>query len=40
MGGVPANSASPFLLYTDGDDREQVLSLEPGMAQASVGRLS
>ncbi len=37
MGGVSAN---PFLVYTDGDNREQVLSLEPGMAQASVGRLS
>jgi FHA domain len=30
----------PFLLFTDGDNREQVVSLEPGMTLASVGRLS
>ena len=31
-------TANPFLLYRDGDNRERVLSLHPGMAQASVGR--
>jgi pSer/pThr/pTyr-binding forkhead associated (FHA) protein len=40
MGGVSAIEAEragrPFLLYTDGDDREQVFSFES--AQASVGR--
>jgi FHA domain-containing protein len=42
MGGVSAIEAErggrPFLLYRDGDDREQVFSFEPGLAQASVGR--
>ncbi len=42
MGGVSAIEAErggrPFLLYRDGDDREQVFSFEPGSAQASVGR--
>jgi len=33
-------AANPLLLYTDGDNREQVLSLDPGMTQASVGRAS
>lgn len=40
MSGVPANPSHTFLLYRDGDDQEQVLSLEPGMTHASVGRLS
>jgi hypothetical protein len=45
MGGVSANppieaerGGGPFLLYRDGDDREQVFSFEPGSARASVGR--
>ena len=42
MGGVSAIEAErggrPFLLYRDGDDREQVFSFEPGSAEASVGR--
>jgi predicted component of type VI protein secretion system len=45
MGGVSANppieaerGGGPFLLYRDGDDREQVFSFQPGSAQASVGR--
>lgn len=45
MGGVSANplieaerGGRPFLLYRDGDDRQQVFSFEPGSAQASVGR--
>ena len=33
-------SENPFLLYADRDNREQVLSLEPGVTQVSVGRLS
>ena len=28
----------PFLLYRDGDDRQQLFFLEPGSASASVGR--
>jgi hypothetical protein len=40
MGGVSANPSHPSLLYRDGDDRERVLSLEPGMTHASVGRLA
>ena len=28
----------PFLLYADGDDQQQLFSLEPGLTQASVGR--
>jgi hypothetical protein len=40
MSAVPANPSHPFLLYRDDDDHERVLSLEPGMTQASVGRLS
>jgi pSer/pThr/pTyr-binding forkhead associated (FHA) protein len=42
MGGVSAIEAErgdrPFLLYRDGDDREQVFSFEPGSAEALVGR--
>src|SRR5215211_196401 len=45
MSGVSANpparterAGQPFLLYRDGDDREQVFSFEPGLLQASVGR--
>jgi pSer/pThr/pTyr-binding forkhead associated (FHA) protein len=42
MGGVSAIEAErggqPFLVYRDGDDREQVFSFEPGSAEASVGR--
>jgi pSer/pThr/pTyr-binding forkhead associated (FHA) protein len=42
MGGVSAIEAErggrPFLLYKDGDGREQVFSFEPGSAEASVGR--
>jgi pSer/pThr/pTyr-binding forkhead associated (FHA) protein len=45
MGDVSANppaeaqrAGRPFLLYTDGDDRQQVFSFEPGSAQLSVGR--
>lgn len=42
MGGVSAIEAErggrPFLLYRDGDDRQQVFSFEPGSEQASVGR--
>ncbi len=33
-------SENPFLLYADRDNREQVLSLEPGLTELSVGRLS
>lgn len=33
-------SENPFLLYTDGDNREQMLSLEPGLTELWVGRLS
>jgi hypothetical protein len=33
-------SENPFLHYTDGDGREQVRSLEPGMTELWVGRLS
>jgi len=39
MGGVTTKPSHPFLLYRDGDDQERVLSLEPGMTHASVGRL-
>jgi hypothetical protein len=39
MGAVAANSTHPFLHYRDGDGQERVLSLEPGMTHASVGRL-
>ena len=28
----------PFLLYRDGSDHQRLFSLEPGRAQASVGR--
>jgi pSer/pThr/pTyr-binding forkhead associated (FHA) protein len=28
----------PFLLYTDGDDREQLFFFEPGSADATIGR--
>ena len=42
MGSVSAIEAErggrPFLLYRDGDDREQVFSFEPGSAEALVGR--
>lgn len=42
MSGVSAieaeRGAHPFLVYRDGDDREQVFSFEPGSAEASVGR--
>src|SRR5215210_2437368 len=47
MGGVSANppagarsmrAGQAFLLYRDGDDREQSFSFEPGLLQASVGR--
>jgi len=42
MSGVSAieaeRGAHPFLVYMDGDDREQVFSFEPGSAEASVGR--
>jgi pSer/pThr/pTyr-binding forkhead associated (FHA) protein len=45
MGGVSANPPAeaqrvggPFLLYKDGDDREQVFAFDPGSAQLSVGR--
>lgn len=31
-------AGQPFLLYRDGDDRQQVFPLEPGLTQASVGR--
>jgi pSer/pThr/pTyr-binding forkhead associated (FHA) protein len=31
-------AGQPFLLYRDGDDRQQLFSFEPGSAQASVGR--
>jgi pSer/pThr/pTyr-binding forkhead associated (FHA) protein len=31
-------AGQPFLLYRDGDERQQVFSFEPGMVQASVGR--
>lgn len=33
-------TGQPFLLYTDGDDKQQLFSLEPGLTQASVGRRS
>jgi FHA domain-containing protein len=39
MGGVAVKTSHPFLLYRDGDGQERVLSLEPGMTEASVGRL-
>jgi DNA-binding CsgD family transcriptional regulator len=32
------HAGQPFLLYRDGEGREQRLSLEPGLAQVSVGR--
>ncbi len=36
---VEAESAGrPFLLYRDGDDRQQLFFLEPGLAYATVGR--
>src|SRR3989442_7779024 len=45
MGGMSANppanaerAGRPFLLYRDGDDREQLFSFESGSAQLSVGR--
>src|SRR3954452_24091326 len=42
MSGVSAIEAErgghPFLVYRDGDDREQVFTFEPGSAEASVGR--
>ncbi len=40
MRGVSANPSAgqPFLLYTDGDGREQRFSFEPGVAEASIGR--
>lgn len=49
MRGVPANSeltarieaerrGEPFLLYSDGSDRQQLFSFAPGVASASVGR--
>jgi pSer/pThr/pTyr-binding forkhead associated (FHA) protein len=31
-------AGQPFLLYRDGDDKQQLLSFEPGVAHASVGR--
>jgi hypothetical protein len=31
-------AGQPFLVYTDGEDREQVFSFDPGSRQASVGR--
>jgi pSer/pThr/pTyr-binding forkhead associated (FHA) protein len=31
-------AGQPFLLYRDGDDRQQLFSFEPGSAHASVGR--
>jgi pSer/pThr/pTyr-binding forkhead associated (FHA) protein len=42
MAGVSAIEAErggrPFLVYRDGEDREQVFAFEPGSAEASVGR--
>src|SRR5215218_10324550 len=45
MGGVSANppveaerAGRPFLLYRDGDDRQQRFYFESGLLQASVGR--
>jgi hypothetical protein len=31
-------SGQPFLLYTDGEGRQQLFSFEPGVAEASIGR--
>lgn len=31
-------AGQPFLLYRDGDDRQQLFTFEPGLAHASVGR--
>ena len=31
-------SGQPFLLYTDGDGRQQLFLFEPGMTEASIGR--
>lgn len=39
MGGVAVKTSHPFLLYKDGHGQERMLPLEPGMTEASVGRL-
>jgi hypothetical protein len=31
-------SGQPFLLYTDGEDRQQLFSFAPGLTEASIGR--
>ena len=31
-------SGRPFLVFTDGDGRQQLFSFEPGMTEASIGR--
>src|SRR4051794_40825101 len=31
-------ASQPFVVYRDGNDREQQFSFEPGLSQASVGR--
>jgi pSer/pThr/pTyr-binding forkhead associated (FHA) protein len=31
-------AGQPFLLYRDGEDKQQLFSFEPGLAQAAVGR--
>jgi pSer/pThr/pTyr-binding forkhead associated (FHA) protein len=38
VSAIEAERGGAFLVYRDGDDREQVFSFEPGSAQASVGR--